>query len=187
MHSRFISKFFLILLVCVGISGCATPKDMLFSQGVESMTFYFGKTGAAKVAVSHTLNLDGYSFNTLTPILTEVIQNRLQARGMAAGEAKPSAGGWSQLDEFKLNGKTLILEFAWTSSGALSASGAFYGIKKKGATLTIWIPNVPALASQHYPDAESFYQGIKKDIAPIVDDALEFILNDLSAQGMPAQ
>lgn len=187
MRSNLFWLIALALFICPAICVCATPKSLLFSEDSENMTFHFGKAGAAKVSVSKGLSMDGYRAATLTPILTEVVQERLQARGFTALEAKPSAGGWSQLNEFKLNGKTLILEIGWNPSGNLTASGGFYTVGSSRPVLTLWTPNVPAVISQHYPDAESFYHGVKKDITPIVDDALSFIINDLSSQGMPSQ
>jgi hypothetical protein len=185
MRNRMYYIFFFVLLCCASLSACARSKSFLFSQNSDTMVFHFGQTGAAKVDVNHSLSMDGYRAASLTPILTEVVQNRLEARGFAVTEAKPSAGGWSQLDEFKLNGRSLVLEFSWGGGGSLSATGAFYTSEKATPTLTLWLPSVPAVISRHYADSESFYHGVKSDIAPIVDDAIDFILNDLKKEGMP--
>ena len=183
MRNRQVLFFVVAVLMAAALSGCARPKDWLTTQNAEVRSFYFGETGAAKITIMSSLRIADFPSTLLPSILTEAFQERLRARGLSTEEAKPSAGGLTTLDEFKLNGRRFTLEVTWAESGALLVLGAYHQEGRKTAHLHVW-NTMPAAPSQYYKDEESFYHGLKADIGPVIDKALGDILPDFAARGL---
>lgn len=98
MRNRTLGYITLLLFsIMILSSGCARPKNWLISEHETITAFSFGKAGGLTIGVSKYLDIDGHPNSLLLPIITQVFQDSLRARGLEVGEAKPVEGVWGTL------------------------------------------------------------------------------------------
>lgn len=172
-NMRTISLFLLVLFISCGLlAGCGGRKKGWYGKGEFSgRAFDFGDHSNVAVQVSKTANFSEHQ-GDLAVLLTDLIKQRIEARGFSTTNTVAYVGG-ENLTDMKMRGKTNAVGFALSARNTFGVSTVLKVNERRPAFH--FEPPIPVTISGHYNDPESFYAGAQAEFTPIVDRLLDVV------------
>ena len=189
----------LCLIVLGSVIGCSSQKgwgpipkgegEIYKDDDIIGRYFFLGQNTIATLMSHRLKQLEGMNVN-LGILVMDLCKSRVEARGIHADKIVPFIGKeW--LKDAETGNKAAVLEFHIAL------------LKDKKIRLGFYVGHVPYFpirkdmprfiklekgeliqVKTDYPDAESFYNGLKAELTPVVDQLLDKALAEIQKAGL---